>query len=235
MGAFLQTLLRGPTPSLICVPSLPGGSCVAGGPGGAEGQPALQGRTATQEDFDTVLLAVGIEPSTSNIGLERVGVKCCPDGRVLVNELDQTSVDHVYCLARSGRLLAHRLYGGPTPPCDYSNIPLERANATFGEANIEVYHSYYWPLEWTVPARDKNSCYVKVVCHVPDQERVVGLHLMGPHAGDIVQGFSAAMTSGLTKRQLDATAGLQPTAAQVLTSLTVTQRESEAMMVRGNC
>ncbi|CAL8405398.1 unnamed protein product [Arctogadus glacialis] len=250
-------------------------AALLGAPGGLRASLLSRDGPATQEDFDTVLLAVGIEPSTSNIGLERVGVKCCPDGRVLVNELDQTSVDHVYCLssspssspsssssssgphcpspvlrARSGRLLAHRLYGGPTPPCDYSNIPLvlftpleysacglseERANATFGEANIEVYHSYYWPLEWTVPARDKNSCYVKVVCHVPDQERVVGLHLMGPHAGDIVQGFSAAMTSGLTKRQLDATAGLQPTAAQVLTSLTVTQRESEAMMVRGNC
>ncbi|CAL8323923.1 unnamed protein product [Lota lota] len=220
---------------------------------------------AKQEVFDTVLLAVGMEPSTSGIGLELVGVKCCPDsGQVLVSHRDQTSVDHIHCLsstvpgahsspvlrASSGRLLVHRLYGGPTSPCDYSNIPLvlftpleysacglseERANTTFGEANIEVYHSYYWPLEWTVPARDKNSCYVKVICHVPDQERVVGLHLMGPHAGDIVQGFAVAVTCGLTKRQLDATAALHPASAQVLTSLTLTQRDSEAMMVRGNC
>ncbi|CAL8386433.1 unnamed protein product [Boreogadus saida] len=215
----------------VSAAALPGARGGLRAPGGLRASLLSRDGSATQEDFDTVLLAVGIEPSTSNIGLERVGVKCSPDGWVLVNELDQTSVDHVYCLssstssssssssssglgphcpspvlrARSGRLLAHRLYGGPTPPCDYSNIPLvlftpleysacglseERANATFGEANIEVYHSYYWPLEWTVPPRDKNSCYVKVICHVPDQ---------------------------------------------VLTSLTVTQRESEAMMVRGNC
>uniref|UniRef100_A0A668AVH8 Thioredoxin reductase 1, cytoplasmic n=1 Tax=Myripristis murdjan TaxID=586833 RepID=A0A668AVH8_9TELE len=188
----------------------------------------------------TVLLAVGRKACTSDIGLERVGVKCSPDtGRILVNDRDQTSVDHVYAVGsvqhgrpsttglsvHAGRLLARRLYRGDDIVCDYSSVPTvvftpleyaacglseERANLTFGQDNIEVYHDYYWPLEWTIPGRDKNSCYVKVVCHIPNNERVLGLHVMGPNAGDIVQGFVAAMKCGLTKQQLDATVGLHP-------------------------
>ncbi|XP_037616740.1 thioredoxin reductase 1, cytoplasmic-like [Sebastes umbrosus] len=218
-----------------------------------------------QEDFDTVLLAVGRKASTSDIGLECVGVQCRQDtGRILVNESDQTSVDHIYAVGsvqhgrpsttglsvHAGTLLARRLYRGDSILCDYTNVPAvvltpveysacglseEKANLTFGENSVEVYHSYYWPLEWTLPARSKNSCYVKVICHIPDQERVVGVHVMGPNAGDVLQGFVAAMKCGLTKRQLDATVGIHPGSAQVLSSLTQTQRMSEAMMVRGNC
>ncbi|KAM7377855.1 hypothetical protein PAMA_012991 [Pampus argenteus] len=218
-----------------------------------------------QEDFDTVLLSVGRKACTSDMGLQRVGVQCSQhSGRILVNESDQTSVDHIYAIGsvqhgrltttglsvHAGTLLARRLYAEDGILCDYTNVPTvvltpveyaacglseEKANLTFGEASIEVYHSYYWPLEWTLPARNKNSCYVKVICHIPDRERVVGVHVMGPNAGDILQGFVAAMKCGLTKQQLDATVGLHPGSAQVFTSLTQTQRMSEASMVRGNC
>ncbi|CAK6978395.1 thioredoxin reductase 1%2C cytoplasmic-like [Scomber scombrus] len=210
-----------------------------------------------QEDFDTVLLCVGRKACTGDIGLQCVGVQCSQE--ILVNEQDQTSVDHIYAIGsvqhgrphttglsvHSGTLLARRLYAGDSILCDYTNVPTvvltpveyaacglseEKANLTFGEASIEVYHSYYWPMEWTLPGRNKNSCYVKVICHIPDQERVVGLHAMGPNAGDILQGFVAAMKYGLTKRQLDATVGLHPGSAQVFTSLTQTQRMSEALM-----
>lgn len=67
------------------------------------------------------------------------------------------------------------------------------------------------------------------------EERVVGIHVMGPNAADVVQGFAAAIKCGLTKRQLDATVGVRPSSAQVLCSLTLTQRASEALAVRGNC
>ncbi|XP_076023512.1 thioredoxin reductase 1, cytoplasmic-like isoform X2 [Genypterus blacodes] len=218
-----------------------------------------------QEDFDTILLAVGRKARTADMGLERVGVLCSQDtGRILVNERDQTSVEHIYASGsvqhgrpsstglsmHAGTLLARRLYGGGGDICDYTNVPTvvftpveyaacglseERANLTLGGDNIEVYHSSYWPVEWTLPRRNKNSCYVKVVCHIPDQERVVGLHVMGPNAGDVVQGFAVAMKCGLTKAQLDATVGIHPVSAQVLTSLTLTQRISEALMLRGSC
>uniref|UniRef100_A0A673C7Y1 Thioredoxin reductase 1 n=1 Tax=Sphaeramia orbicularis TaxID=375764 RepID=A0A673C7Y1_9TELE len=129
----------------------------------------------------------------------------------------------------AGTLLACRLYGGENTLCDYTNVPAvvltpleyaacglseEKANLMFGKDNIEVYHNYYWPLEWTLPARNKNSCYVKVISMSP-QDRVVGLHIMGPNAGDVLQGFATAMKCGLTKRQLDATVGISPSSAQV--------------------
>lgn len=218
-----------------------------------------------QEDFDTVLLSVGRKTCTSDIGLESVGVQCKQDsGKILVNDRDQTAVDHIYAIGSvqhgrpsstglsvlAGTLLARRLYREESTLCDYTNVPTvvltpleyaasglseEKANLTFGEDDVEVYHSYYWPLEWELPCRHKNSCYVKVICHVPDKERVVGLHILGPNAGDILQGFVAAMKCGLTKDQLDATVGIHPGTAQVLTSLTQTQRMSEALMIRGNC
>ncbi|KAG8005742.1 Thioredoxin reductase 1 [Nibea albiflora] len=150
-----------------------------------------------QEEFDMVLLADGRKASTSDIGLECVGVQCNQDtGRILVNERDETSVDNIYAIGsvqhgrpsttglsvHSGTLLARRLYG------------------------------------------DDDIL-----------ERVVGLHVMGPNAGDILQGFVAAMKCGLTKQQLDATVGIHPGTAQVLSSLTETQRMTEALMIRGNC
>ncbi|XP_035532694.1 thioredoxin reductase 1, cytoplasmic-like [Morone saxatilis] len=223
-----------------------------------------EGQT-THQDFDTVLITAGRKALTSDIGLEHVGVQCSQDtGRILVNERDQTSIDHIYAIGsvqhgrpsarglsvHAGTLLARRLYREDNILCDYTNVPTvvltpleyaacglseEKANLTFGEDSVEVYHSYYWPQEWELPARNKNSCYVKVICHIPDHERVVGLHIMGPNAGDILQGFVAAMKCGLTKQQLDATVGIHPGSAQVLSSLTQTQRMSEALMMRGNC
>ncbi|XP_041832943.1 thioredoxin reductase 1, cytoplasmic-like isoform X4 [Melanotaenia boesemani] len=217
------------------------------------------------EDFDTVLLTVGRKACTSDIGLECVGVQCSQDtGRILVNERDQTNIDYIYAVGsvqhghpattglsvHAGRLLARRLYGGESILCDYTNVPTvmltpleyaacglteEKANLTFGENSIEVYHSFYWPMEWTLPSRHKNSCYVKVICHIPEQERVVGLHIMGPNAGDVLQGFVTAMKCGLTKQQLDATVGIHPGSAQVLTSLNQTRRMTDALMLRGNC
>ncbi|XP_045064812.1 thioredoxin reductase 1, cytoplasmic-like [Coregonus clupeaformis] len=122
-------------------------------------------------------------------------------------------------------------------PMEYATCGLSEENAIlkFGEDNVEVYHRYYWPLEWTVPRRDKNSCYAKVICHIPDQERVVGLHVMGSSAGEVIHGFAVALRCGLIKQQLDTTVGLNPVCAQVLTNLTVIQRATDAMMVRGNC
>ncbi|XP_054480984.1 thioredoxin reductase 1, cytoplasmic-like [Anoplopoma fimbria] len=252
-----------------------GGKNVISGESGTTPQQVTKGRLRVtiisqegqtkQEDFDTVLLTVGRKALTRDIGLECVGVQCSQDsGGILVNESDQTSVDHIYAIGsvqhgrpsttglsmHAGTLLARRLYGEDDILCDYTNVPTvvltpleyaacglceEKANLTFGEDSVEVYHSYYWPLEWELPARNKNSCYVKVICHTPDHDRVVGVHIMGPNAGDILQGFVAAMKCGLTKRQLDATVGIHPGSAQVLSSLTQTQRMSEALMMRGNC
>lgn len=149
---------------------------------------------------------------------------------------------------QAGRLLAQRLYGGSTVKCDYDNVPTtvftpleygccglseEKAVEKFGEENIEVYHSFFWPLEWTVPSRDNNKCYAKVICNLKDNERVVGFHVLGPNAGEVTQGFAAALKCGLTKQQLDSTIGIHPVCAEIFTTLSVTKRSGGDILQSG--
>uniref|UniRef100_A0A2K6F185 Thioredoxin reductase 1, cytoplasmic n=1 Tax=Propithecus coquereli TaxID=379532 RepID=A0A2K6F185_PROCO len=112
------------------------------------------------------------------------------------------------------------------------------AQSTNSEETIEgeyntVYHSYFWPLEWTVPSRDNNKCYAKVVCNIKDNERVVGFHVLGPNAGEVTQGFAAALKCGLTKKQLDNTIGIHPVCAEVFTTLSVTKRSGGSILQTG--
>ncbi|CAI9616355.1 unnamed protein product [Staurois parvus] len=216
------------------------------------------------EEYNTVLLAIGRDACTRKIGLDIPGVKINEKtGKIPVNDEEQTTVSHIYAIGdvlenkieltpvaiQAGRLLAQRLYGGSTAKCDYVNVPTtvftpleygacglseENAIAKYGEDNIEVYHSYFWPLEWTVPDRDSNKCYAKVICHIKDNERVVGFHVLSPNAGEITQGFAVAIKCGLTKEQLDSTIGIHPVCAEIFTTLTVTKRSGEDL-VQGGC
>jgi thioredoxin reductase (NADPH) len=83
------------------------------------------------------------------------------------------------------------------------------------------------PLEWTVPHRPENVCYLKVIVNKQDQERVLGLHIAGPNAGEVLQGFAVAMKCGLTKHQLNQSIGIHPTLAEEFVGLHVTKRSGE--------
>ncbi|XP_021060357.1 thioredoxin reductase 1, cytoplasmic isoform X2 [Mus pahari] len=214
-------------------------------------------------EFNTVLLAVGRDSCTRTIGLETVGVKINEKtGKIPVSDEEQTNVPYIYAIGdilegkleltpvaiQAGRLLAQRLYGGSNVRCDYDNVPTtvftpleygccglseEKAIEKFGEENIEVYHSFFWPLEWTVPSRDNNKCYAKIICNLKDDERVVGFHVLGPNAGEVTQGFAAALKCGLTKQQLDSTIGIHPVCAEVFTTLSVTKRSGGDILQSG--
>ncbi|ELK25957.1 Thioredoxin reductase 1, cytoplasmic [Myotis davidii] len=214
-------------------------------------------------EYNTVLLAIGRDACTRKIGLEAVGVKINEkNGKIPVTDEEQTNVPYIYAIGdilegkpeltpvaiQAGRLLAQRLYAGSTVKCDYENVPTtvftpleygacglseEKAVEKFGEENIEVYHSYFWPLEWTVPSRDSNKCYAKIVCNTKDNERVVGFHILGPNAGEVTQGFAAALKCGLTKQQLDSTIGIHPVCAEVFTTLSVTKRSGGSILQAG--
>nr|KAF6373521.1 EP300 interacting inhibitor of differentiation 3 [Pipistrellus kuhlii] len=214
-------------------------------------------------EYNTVLLAIGRDACTRNIGLETVGVKINEkNGKIPVTDEEQTNVPYIYAIGdvlegkpeltpvaiQAGRLLAQRLYAGSTVKCDYENVPTtvftpleygacglseEKAVEKFGEENIEVYHSYFWPLEWTVPSRDSNKCYAKIVCNMKDSERVVGFHILGPNAGEVTQGFAAALKCGLTKQQLDSTIGIHPVCAEIFTTLSVTKRSGASILQAG--
>ncbi|XP_066490478.1 thioredoxin reductase 1, cytoplasmic isoform X1 [Tiliqua scincoides] len=214
-------------------------------------------------EYNTVLLAIGRDACTRKIGLDKVGVKINEKtGKIPVNDAEQTNVPYIYAIGdvlegkleltpvaiHAGKLLARRLYGGSDIKCDYVNVPTtvftpmeygacgyseEKAIEKFGADNIEVYHSYFWPLEWTVPSRDNNKCYAKIICNIPDKERVIGFHVLGPNAGEVTQGFAAAIKCGMTKEQLDSTIGIHPVCAEVFTTLSVTKRSGGNVLQSG--
>jgi len=140
---------------------------------------------------------------------------------------------------QAGKHLAGRLFGGATMQMDYTNVPTtiytpleygccglteEEAEAQFGADKLEVYHSYFKPLEWTIPHKGDNACYAKLICHIPDSERVVGLHICGPNAGEMTQGFAVAIKLGATKADFDNTVGIHPTVVEEFTTMATTKR-----------
>lgn len=204
-------------------------------------------------EYNTVLIAVGRDACTGKIGLDKAGVKVnAKSGKVPVNDEEQTNIPHIYAIGdilegkweltpvaiQAGKLLARRLYGGSSLKCDYVNVPTtvftpmeygscghaeEKAVEIYGLENLEVYHSLFWPLEFTVPSRDNNRCYAKIICNKLDNDRVIGFHYLGPNAGEVTQGFGAAMKCGITKDQLDHTIGIHPTCAEIFTTMEVTK------------
>ena len=206
------------------------------------------------DEFNTVLVATGRKPLTKGIGLEKTGVMLNPkNGFIITDDNDKTNIDNVYAIGdvadgkpeltpvaiQAGKLLAKRLYAGAVEKCDYINVPTtvftpleygacgyseEDAIALYGEENVEVYHSNFTPLEATVPHRLDNGCFAKIITNLSDSERVIGIHVIGPNAGEIIQGFSIALKLGATKVHFDELIGIHPTNAEVFTTMDKTKR-----------
>jgi len=207
--------------------------------------------------FDTVLVAVGRQADTAKLGLEKAGVNYDSTGDFkipVVNE--RTNVPHIYALGdcikgpweltpvaiKAGRFLARRLYLNSAVTLEYAKIPTtvftpleygciglseETANQQFGEENIEVYHAYFKPLEWTVAEREDNACYLKLVINKSDQNRVVGFHYTGPNAGEVTQGYAVAIKMGARKEDFDNTVGIHPTCSEEFVQMNITKRSGE--------
>ncbi|XP_062963588.1 thioredoxin reductase 3 [Cynocephalus volans] len=214
---------------------------------------STEGPETIEGVYNTVLIAIGRDSCTRKLGLETIGVKINEkSGKIPVNDVEQTSVPYVYAVGdvlegkpeltpvaiQAGRLLARRLFGGSLEKCNYTNVPTtvftpleygccglseEKAIEVYKKENLEVYHTFFWPLEWTVAGRDNNACYAKIICNKFDNERVVGFHILGPNAGEVTQGFAVAMKCGLTKQLLDDTVGIHPTCGEVFTTLEITK------------
>ncbi|KAJ3308528.1 Thioredoxin reductase 2, mitochondrial, partial [Gonapodya sp. JEL0774] len=170
----------------------------------------------------------------------------------IVNKFEQTNVPNIYGVGdvlqakpeltplaiQTGKLLSRRLYQGSKELTDYEMIPTtvftpleygsigyseEDAVAKFGETNIEVYHSYFKPLEWTVPHREDNACFAKLVCLKTENDRVIGLHYLGPNAGEVTQGYAVAMRMRATRTDFAATIGIHPTTSEEIIKLRISK------------
>ncbi|VDK21587.1 unnamed protein product [Taenia asiatica] len=199
--------------------------------------------TPFKDTFNTVLFAVGRDPCITNIGLQNVDVKT-NGGRISVDDEECTNVPNIYAIGdvndagyqltplaiQAGKNLARRLYTADDCRTDYTNVPTtvftpleygciglseENAITKFGKDNIEVFHSHFQPLEWTVPNRPNNTCYAKLIINKQDDNRVVGFHVFGPNAGEVTQGYAVAMHLGARKEDFDRTIGIHPTCSEV--------------------
>jgi len=203
--------------------------------------------------FNTVVFAIGRDACTANIGLDTVGVALNPkNGKVLHDAREATNIPNIYAIGdvlddkpeltpvaiQAGKLLARRMCGVSEVLTDYVNVcttvftPLEYgccglseedAIQQYGEDQIEVYHSNFWPLEWTVAHRPDNACYCKLVCLKSEKEKVVGFHYLGPNAGEVTQGFGMALKFGATKEDFNNLIGIHPTTAENFTTLAISK------------
>jgi len=204
------------------------------------------------DTFDTVLFAVGRYALVDDMKLENAGIKVT-EGKLDVDTNSKTNVENIYAVGdvlhkkpeltpvaiNAGRIIARHLFNGSDEVMDYEDVattvfsPLEYACVglseevaveRFGADNIEVYHAYYKPTEFFVPQRSVRYCYLKAVALREGDQRVLGLHFVGPVAGEIIQGFAAALKSGLTMKILKNTVGIHPTVAEEFTRLLITKR-----------
>ena len=199
---------------------------------------------ATQE-ADLVMFATGRKPNTAGLGLEGAGVRLAGDGAVAVDEYSRSSVDSIHAIGdvtnrinltpvatAEGMALAKTLFHAEPTPVDHVNVP----TAVFADPNlatvgmseqaarrhygqIDVYKTAFRALKLTLGGHEERT-FMKLVVDAASQ-RVVGAHMIGPDAGEIIQGVAIAVKLGATKAQFDATIGIHPTAAEEF----VTMRE----------
>ena len=195
---------------------------------------------ASHGTYDALLWAVGRTPNTGGMGLDAVGVALDASGHVQVDAFQNTRVPGITAIGdvtgrhaltpvavAAGHALAQRLFGGePQAHFDYAAIPsvvfaepplggvglTEReARERHGDA-VRIHAGSYTPLQLMVAGRHERSM-VKLVC-VGEDERVLGIHVLGPGSEELLQGFAVALRMGLRRRDLKASVAIHPTAAE---------------------
>ncbi len=195
------------------------------------------------QSFDAVMFATGRVPYTWDLGLESVGVKTGQGNRIEVDRYSQTSVDHVYAVGdvtdrinltpvalMEGHAFADTQFGGMDRPVDHADTPaavfsqppvgtvgLTEEDARAAGYAVTIYRSRFTPMKYTLAARQEQGLMKLVVDEQSD--RVLGCHVVGPDAPEMLQGFAVAVRAGLSKQDFDRTIGIHPTAAEELVTL----------------
>ena len=203
-------------------------------------------RLAGGDEIETglVMYATGRHPNTAGLGLQEVGVQTNDKGAIVVDAFSRTSVDNIWAVGdvtdrvnltpvaiAEGAALAETLFNNNPTQVDHTNIPSavfssppigtvglseEQARAQVGK--VDVYVSSFKPMKHTLSGRDEKTFMKLVVDAATD--RVLGCHMMGMDAPEIVQGLGIALKCGATKAQFDATVGIHPSAAEEFVTMT---------------
>lgn len=192
---------------------------------------------------DMLLFAAGRVPKTAGLGLERAGVALDKNGAVVVDADNRSNVESIFAVGdvtnrvqltpvaiREGQAFADSFYGGKPHRVDYKAIPsavfshppMAGVGLTEGEArnafgSAKIYTSDFRPMKSVLADRHERALY-KMVVH-PETDVVVGLHMIGPDAPEILQAAAVAVKAGLTKQAFDETVALHPSMAEELVLL----------------
>jgi glutathione reductase (NADPH) len=196
-------------------------------------------------EADQVMFAIGRTPNTKGLGLEAAGVALGKRGEIVVDRNQRTNVESIYAVGdvanhhnltpvaiREGHAFADTVFGGKTRAVDYDWIPtavfstpeigtvgLPEHEAAKRPGGIDIYKARFRPMKVTMTGRDERMLMKLIVDRATN--RVLGCHVLGPDAGEIVQMAAIAIRMGATKADFDATMALHPSAAEEL----VTMRE----------
>jgi glutathione reductase (NADPH) len=196
--------------------------------------------------FDTVLWAIGRRPNTDRIDIDYTGIAVNSDGTIPVDAYQQTSVAGLYAIGdvggkfeltpvaiAAGRRLADRVFGGKTdrhlpyeniatvifshPPIGTVGLSEHEAVARFGADKVRVYETQFTPMHYAFAHRQPKAA-MKLVVTGPE-ERILGCHVIGIGADEMMQGFAVAVRMGATKQDFDDTVAIHPTAAEEMVTL----------------
>jgi glutathione-disulfide reductase len=200
---------------------------------------------ASTAAFDAVIWAVGRRPNSHGLNLEAAGIVTLPDGTIAVDAYQNTRVPGIYAIGdltgkmpltpvaiAAGRKLAERLFNDkPDSRIDYNNIPSvvfshppvatvgiseEQARQRYGQ-EVTIYTSKFTPMRHAL-VKPASGTAMKLVCAGRD-EKVVGVHIIGDNADEMLQGFAVAVTMGATKADFDNTIAIHPTSAEELVTM----------------
>lgn len=200
-------------------------------------------RTGGEIVADSVLCATGRAPNTAGLGLAELGVDLAESGAVVVDEQFRSGVPTIHALGdvidrvqltpvalAEAMVLVDRLFGSGTRRIDYELVPtavfthpnigtvgLSESQARERHGDVRIFRSEFRPLRHTLSGSSERTLVKLVVDAASD--RVLGVHMVGADAGEIVQGFAVAMKAGATKALFDATIGIHPTAAEEFVTL----------------
>ncbi|MEM9533047.1 MAG: glutathione-disulfide reductase [Pseudomonadota bacterium] len=197
----------------------------------------------TRLTCDEVLLATGRAPKIEGLGLGAVGVETTENGAIVVDEYSRTSVANIFAVGdvtdrmaltpvalMEGQAFAQTEFGGHPTPVDHKFIPSavfsqppvatvgyneSEARTVYGE--LDIYQSTFRPMKHTLSGRDEMTMMKLIV--VAETQVVVGVHIVGLDAAEMMQGVAVAVKMGATKQQFDSVIGIHPTAAEELVTM----------------
>ena len=209
----------------------------------ADGALEVEYADDSRQPVDLVLFATGRKPNTAELGLEAAGVTLADDGAIAVDEYSRSSVDWVHAIGdvtnrinltpvatAEAMWLARTLFRNEPTPVDHVFVPTavfanpnvatvglpeEAARSRFGD--LDIYKAAFRTLKLTLTEKTERT-FMKLVVDRASQ-RVVGAHMIGPDAGEVIQGVAIAVKLGATKAQFDATIGIHPTMAEEFVTL----------------